>query len=331
MLLTIHDSALKKVAFIDNDKQTTLNFFNDKWTRSLENATSIFQFSVFKRKIKSDTYAEQAYKHLNERAFVSFKYKGRSYLFNVMKTEEDEHIISCYCENLSLELLLEYQEAYKAPRAMRFSEYLDTWGILGVAKLDLGINEVADQQKTLQWEGQETTLARLISLARNFDAEIEFETKLKSNTQLDRFVINIYKAHSETNQGIGRRRNDVVLKYGKNIKSIKRKVDKTKLFNAIKPVGKKEVLKLMKELNSQGKTIIHITHDRNDILEATEVMVLSKGKIKYQGKPYKIFEDDEFNPFLIKIKNILEKNNIKVDDKNINMEDLVRLVYENIS
>ena len=97
------------------------------------------------------------------------------------------------------------------------------------------------------------------------------------------------------------------------------------------PVGKKEVLKLMKELNSQGKTIIHITHDRNDILEATEVMVLAKGEIKYQGKPYKIFEDDEFNPFLIKIKNILEKNNIKVDDKNINMEDLVRLVYENIS
>ena len=31
------------------------------------------------------------------------------------------------------------------------------------------------------------------------------------------------------------------------------------------------------------------------------------------------------------IKNILEKNNIKIDAKNINMEDLVRLVYENIS
>ena len=97
------------------------------------------------------------------------------------------------------------------------------------------------------------------------------------------------------------------------------------------PVGKKEVLKLIKELNSQGKTIIYITHDRNDILEATEVMVLAKGEIKYQSKPYKIFEDDEFNPFLIKIKNILEKNNIKIDDKSINMEDLVRLVYENIS
>lgn len=50
MLLTIHDSALKKVAYIDNDKQTTLNFFNDKWTRSLESATSVFEFSVFKKK-----------------------------------------------------------------------------------------------------------------------------------------------------------------------------------------------------------------------------------------------------------------------------------------
>ena len=97
------------------------------------------------------------------------------------------------------------------------------------------------------------------------------------------------------------------------------------------PIGKKQVLKHMKELNSQGKTIIHITHNRNDILEASEVMVLAKGEIKYQGNPYKIFEDDEFNPFLIKIKNILEKSNVKIDDKNINMEDLVRLVYENIS
>ena len=97
------------------------------------------------------------------------------------------------------------------------------------------------------------------------------------------------------------------------------------------PIGKKHVLKHMKELNSQGKTIIHITHNRNDILEASEVILLSKGEIKYQGNPYRIFEDDEFNPFLIKIKNILEKNNIRVDEKNINIEDLVRLVYENIS
>lgn len=243
MLLTIHNNNLQKVAYIDNDKQTTLNFFNDKWTRSLEAGTSVFEFSVFKKKIKSDTVVEKAYKHLNERSFVSFRYKKRSYLFNVMKIEEDEHIIRCYCENLSLELLLEYQGAYKATKPMTFKEYLDEWGTLGLSKVRLGINQIKDAKKTLEWEGQETALARLISLAKNFDAEIEFETKLQADSQLDEFVLNVYKAHDDKNQGVGRKRSDIVIKYGKNIKSIKRSIDKTKIYNAVKPVGRKEETK----------------------------------------------------------------------------------------
>ena len=243
MLLTIHNNNLQKVAYIDNEKQTTLNFFNDKWTRSLESGTSVFEFSVFKKKIKSDTVVEKAYKHLNERSFVSFRYKKKSYLFNVMKIEEDEHIIRCYCENLSLELLLEYQGAYKATKPMTFKEYLDEWGTLGLSKVRLGINQIKDAKKTLEWEGQETALARLISLARNFDAEIEFETKLQADSQLDEFVLNVYKAHDDKNQGVGRKRSDIVIKYGKNIKSIKRSIDKTKIYNAVKPVGRKEETK----------------------------------------------------------------------------------------
>lgn len=243
MLLTIHNNNLQKVAYIDNEKQTTLNFFNDKWTRSLESGTSVFEFSVFKKKIKSDTVVEKAYKHLNERSFVSFRYKKKSYLFNVMKIEEDEHVIRCYCENLSLELLLEYQGAYKATKPMTFKEYLDEWGTLGLSKVTLGINQIKDSKKTLEWEGQETALARLISLAKNFDAEIEFETKLQADSQLDEFVLNVYKAHDDKNQGVGRKRSDIVIKYGKNVKSIKRSIDKTKIYNAVKPVGRKEETK----------------------------------------------------------------------------------------
>lgn len=243
MLLTIHDNELKKVAYIDNEKQSTLNFFNDKWTRSLESGTSVFEFSVFKKSVKANSKLELAYKYLNDRAFVSFKHKKRSYLFNIMKIEENEHTIRCYCENLSLELLLEYRNAYKAPKPMSFKEYFDDWGLSQYAKLTLGINEVSDQKKTLEWEGQETTLARLLSLARNFDAEIEFDTRLKPNSQLDKFILNVYKAHDGKNQGVGRKRSDIVLKYGKNITGIKRSIDKTQVYNAIHPVGRKEVTK----------------------------------------------------------------------------------------
>ena len=50
-LLAIHDANLKKVAFIDNEKQDTLNYFDDVWTRNLETGSSTFEFTVFKKSI----------------------------------------------------------------------------------------------------------------------------------------------------------------------------------------------------------------------------------------------------------------------------------------
>lgn len=108
MLLTIHDANLKKVAFVDNTKTQTLNFFNDQWHRSLQHATSTFTFSVFKKALQYDTMISKTYNVLNERSFVSFHYKGRTYLFNVMQVKETEHIIECTSEYLSMELLNEY-------------------------------------------------------------------------------------------------------------------------------------------------------------------------------------------------------------------------------
>ena len=48
MLLTIHDANLQKIGFIDNEKQETLNFYDDTWTRNLETASSTFEFTVSK-------------------------------------------------------------------------------------------------------------------------------------------------------------------------------------------------------------------------------------------------------------------------------------------
>ena len=96
MLLTIHDANLQKVAFVDNSKQNTLNYYGDTWVRSLPTGSSTFEFTVFKKAIKSDTALTRAYHYLNERAWVSFKYKGKSFIFNVMTVEEDEQTIKCY-------------------------------------------------------------------------------------------------------------------------------------------------------------------------------------------------------------------------------------------
>ena len=241
MLLTIHDANLQKVAFVDNSKQNTLNYYADTWVRSLPTGSSTFEFTVFKKAIKSDTALTKAYQYLNERAWVSFKYKGKSFIFNVMTVEEDEQTIKCYCENLNLELINELANPYKATKAMSFAEYCEAMDLLNYTHLSIGINEVSDKKRTIEWQGQDTKLARLLSLAKNFDAEIEFDTQLNADSTIKKFSINVYHENDDTHQGVGRIRNDLQLKYGKNITSITRRVDKTGIFNTIRPTGKRRV------------------------------------------------------------------------------------------
>lgn len=238
MLLTIHDANLQKVAFIDNDKQSTLNYYDDTWTRNLETGSSTFEFTVFKKAIQSDTTRQKTYNYLNEKAFVSFKYNGKSYVFSVMTVEENEQTIKCYCENLNLELINEYANPYKATKAMSFVEYCNAMDLLNFTHLSVGINEISDQKRTLEWEGQDTKLARLLSLATKFDAEIDFDTYLNDDSTIKAFKVNVYHEYDDTHQGVGRVRNDIQLTYGKNLSSIKRKIDKTGIYTMVRPTGK---------------------------------------------------------------------------------------------
>lgn len=238
MLLTIHDANLQKIGFIDNEKQETLNFYDDTWTRNLETASSTFEFTVSKKELLSDTANQPLYNQLNERSFISFKHNGQTYLFNIMKVEENERWVRCYCENLNLELINEYTNAYKAEKAMSFAEYLNAFDIPQFAMVTLGVNEISDQKKTLEWEGQDTKLARLLSLANKFNAEVEFVTRLNDDSSIKQLVLNVYHQADDSHTGVGRIRSDIRLTFEKNIKSMTRKVDKTEIYTMIVPYGK---------------------------------------------------------------------------------------------
>ena len=244
MLLTIHDANLRKVAFIDNERQATLNYFNDTWTRYLETGSSTFDFTVFKKAIISDTGQKRAYNYLNEKAFVSFQYKGKTYLHTIRKVEESEQIIKCYGINLNLELINEYANPYKSPGSMTFKEYCDAMDLLNFTFLKIGVNEISTQKISAEWEGTDTKLNRLLSLAKKFGAEIEFDTHLNADSSIKSFVVNVYHENDDTHQGVGRV-SPTVLKYGKNLKALTRTIDKTNIYNMVVPTGR----------DDQGNTI----------------------------------------------------------------------------
>ena len=258
MLISIHDKTLQRVGFIDNEKPDTLHFYNDTWHRYLTEATSTFDFTVPKT-------GHASLQFLTEKHYVSFQYEGKDYLFNIMKIEETETELTCYTENLNLELLNEISPAYTAPQAMTFEQYLENGDIVGIQDLSdvvLGINEVSDYSRTLSWEGTETKLARLLSLVNKFDAECEFVTELNRDGSLNRIVLNVYKQHDDDHQGVGTRRQDVTLYYGKSIKSVRRTVDKTELYSAIYPTGRDglTIASVEKtEYDADGK-VLYYTH-----------------------------------------------------------------------
>ena len=237
MLLTIHDSNLRKVAFVDNDKKDTLNYFNDTWTRYLETGSSTFDFTVFKKAIISDVGKKRAYNFLNEKAFVSFKYKGRTYLHTIRKIEENEKVIKCYSINLNLELINEYSIPYKSPKAMSFKEFCEEMDLLNYTFLKIGINEVSNKKISAEWEGSDTKLNRLLSLAKKFGAEIEFDTRLNADSSIKSFTVNVYHEHDDSHQGVGQI-SPKILRYGKNLKTITRTIDKTGIYNTVVPTGK---------------------------------------------------------------------------------------------
>ena len=237
MLLTIHDSNLRKVAFIDNNKQGTLNYFNDTWTRYLETGSSVFDFTVFKKAIISDIGQKRAYNTLNEKAFVSFHYKGKTYLHTIRKVEENEQVIKCYGINLNLELINEYANPYKAPKAMTFKEFCEEMDLLNYTFLKIGVNEISDKKISAEWEGTDTKLNRLLSLAKKFGAEIEFDTRLNADSSIKSFTVNVYHEHDDSHQGVGQI-SPAVLRYGKNLKTITRTIDKTGIYNSVRPTGK---------------------------------------------------------------------------------------------
>lgn len=59
------------------------------------------------------------------------------------------------------------------------------------------------------------------------------------------------------------------------------------------PEGRREVLETIRQLNSEGKTILLITHYMEEALQADTVIVMTGGRITKMGTPSEVFADEQ--------------------------------------
>ena len=96
------------------------------------------------------------------------------------------------------------------------------------------------------------------------------------------------------------------------------------------PKGRKEILNTMKKLNrEQHITVVYITHFMTEALLADRVIVMSKGKIEFQGTPKEVFSRvDELEklgleaPLAAKVAFELRKSGAKLPPGIITNEEL---------
>ena len=213
-------------AFLDNALDETLHYWDDTLHTYLQGAAYTLEFTT-------DSIHEDA-SFLVVGNHLSFKYGDQGYYFNIMEVEKDEDEIKITAYGLVFELLNEEVDSYEGT-SKSFEDYLNSFNY--EKSFDIGVNEVSDKRISNKWEGSETVLARLYSLATVFSAELEFVTELNDDYSLNRIVLNVYREHDDDHQGLGENRTGEILRYGKEIQGITKTSDITELYTAIRPKG----------------------------------------------------------------------------------------------
>lgn len=198
--------------FLDKDQNTiwnTTDHYNDthKMGISLGSATYTFDLS------KTDVYSVEALAVGN---FVVMKdYKDVTWCFVILEVQNFQNSYTIHCENLGLTLLNKVADKWPSVGSQSFAYYFDR--LLENTGWTIGVNEIAHLKRTIEYEGRETALKRLLSLLNTFGAEIDFQVDYKMG-QITRKVANIY-----IKRGVDR--TAVQLVYNENLNGITKTSD----------------------------------------------------------------------------------------------------------
>ena len=164
---------------------------------------------------------------------LAFVFRGKDYWMTVTSvSRESEYEYQVEARSLSLEALREVRSSYKASRNMTFAEYLNVFD--PERSIRLNVNTIANRSRKLEWTGEDTILARILSLATKFDAEIEFETELNDDYSLKEFRLNVHALNE-----LGKDRTGIPFRISNSqLKLIKLKSSIDEFYSAIRGTGK---------------------------------------------------------------------------------------------
>ncbi|WBM89752.1 hypothetical protein [Lacticaseibacillus phage P7.1] len=161
---------------------------NDIETQSVDNRPAV-ELSL---DIKFTTDQEQAVNEMaKETNFILYQdEEGNGHQMVIESVEHDSlgHIHSIVASDAGNDLINETVGAFKADKPYTIAEYITRF--TNDSGWEIGINEFPDNVRTLEWTDEATSLARIIAVAKDFDAVLSFGFEFVG-TNLVKRVINI--------------------------------------------------------------------------------------------------------------------------------------------
>jgi hypothetical protein len=121
---------------------------------------------------------------------------NESRYFTIMDYEEvdDDCQIKIYAEDAGMSIINEIVDAYEATSAMSIAQYFNTFA--SASGFQIGLNEMPDRKRTLQFQSESSLLERLQSIASGFGGEIGFSFEINNFTVGNKYV-NFYKIRGQ--------------------------------------------------------------------------------------------------------------------------------------
>lgn len=206
-----------------------VTYYDDHEVEDVETGTSTFEvyvgFDEENRNIVRAYGQEATY-------FVTTDQEGHGRLWSVIDDESDEEAMFHYFygEDAGMDLINEMLPAWGSPGSAKPIVYYIERAAAD-SGFEIGINEIPNLTRMLEWDGEATGLNRLQSIFTQFDnAELQFRFDIDENTlELKHKYIDILK----------KRGNDtgIELRMNREVKNIRMKRSRANMFNAYRCYG----------------------------------------------------------------------------------------------
>ncbi|WP_298646825.1 phage tail spike protein [uncultured Granulicatella sp.] len=217
-MITVTDRKYNKICQLHFGSIGELIAYEDMFEQDLDTGIGIYEFKVDKTHDSIANVVAGCYLFVPDDEITR--------CFEITRIEEDHDTKIIIAEDAGLDLLGETLPPFKSEQSQKLEYYVSKFAF--DSGWEIGINEVTETTRKLEFEQFETTTKRLRTLAKEFDAELVYSVEMLRDKP-HRKLINFYKKYNSDKI--------IRLEYGTNVTKIKKTTNIENLATAIRSVG----------------------------------------------------------------------------------------------